>query len=104
MELILIAFFFYYNGELVARRVSEIFHQIARDRTQHLFKVIGEVGTDAAKIRDSIKALKGFETVTGRLIEYAPTRVAVKPVSIQIVKNGAFHFYASVTDEKIIRD
>lgn len=74
------------------------------DAFETLFKVIGEVGTDAAKIRDSIKALKGFETVTGRLIEYAPTRVAVKPVSIQIVKNGAFHFYASITDEKIIRD
>jgi branched-chain amino acid transport system substrate-binding protein len=74
------------------------------DAFETLFTVIADVGTNAAKIRDAIKVLKGFETVTGRLIEYAPTRVAVKPVQIQIVKGGAFHFYDVVTDDSIIRD
>jgi len=74
------------------------------DAFETLFKVIADVGTNPARMRDSIKALKGFETVTGRLIEYAPTRVAVKPVTIQIVKDGGFRFFDEVTDEKIIRD
>jgi branched-chain amino acid transport system substrate-binding protein len=74
------------------------------DAFETLFKVIADVGTNAAKIRDAIKALKGFETVTGRLFEYAPTRVAIKPVQIQIVRGGAFHFYDIVTDDAIIRE
>ncbi len=74
------------------------------DAFETLFKVISDVGTDPVKIRDTIKGLKGFETATGKLIEYAPTRVAVKPVQIQIVKNGGFHFYDVVTDDSIIRD
>lgn len=74
------------------------------DAFETLFKVIAENGTDPVKIRDSVKALKDFNTVTGKLIEYAPSRVAVKPVQIQIVKDGAFHFYDVVTDEAIIRD
>ena len=74
------------------------------DAFETLFKVIGDVGTDPVAIRDAIKVLKDFETVTGRLIEYAPSRVAVKPVQIQIVENGEFHYYDEITDDTIIRD
>nr|WP_312578979.1 ABC transporter substrate-binding protein [Sedimentibacter sp.] len=72
------------------------------DSFEVLFKVIGEVGTDPAAIRDAIKSLKNFETVTGNLIEYAPSREAIKPVQIQIIKDGDFHYYGEVEDMDII--
>lgn len=72
------------------------------DAFEVLFKVIGDVGTEPEKIRDAIKGLKNFETVTGNLIEYAPSREAIKPVEIQIVKDGNFHYYGEVTDLDII--
>jgi len=74
------------------------------DAFETLFKVIAEVGTEPVAMRDAIKELKDFETVTGKLIEYAPSRVAVKPVQIQIVKDGEFHYYNEITDDAIIRD
>jgi branched-chain amino acid transport system substrate-binding protein len=73
------------------------------DAFETLFKVIAENGTDPVAIRDGVKVLKNFETVTGRLLEYAPSRVAVKAVQIQIVKDGEFHYYDVVTDDAIIR-
>jgi len=72
------------------------------DSFEVLFKVIGEVGTEPEKIRDAIKSLKNFETVTGVLIEYAPSREAIKPVQVQIIKDGDFHYYGEVTDKEII--
>ncbi len=72
------------------------------DAFEVLFKVIGDVGTEPEKIRDAIKDLKNFETVTGNLIEYAPSREAIKPVEIQIVKDGNFHYYGQITDAEII--
>lgn len=72
------------------------------DSFEVLFNVISEVGTDPEKIRDAVKELKNFETVTGNLIEYAPSREAIKPVEVQIVKDGDFHYYGEVTDKDII--
>ena len=72
------------------------------DAFQVLFKAIGEVGTDPEMIRDTIKDLKGFSTVTGTLIEYAPTREAIKPVQIQIIEDGAYHYYDEIDDLEII--
>lgn len=74
----------------------------AYDSFQVLFKVIGEVGTDKEAIRDGIRNLTNFETVTGLLIEYAPSRGAIKPMQIQIIKDGEFHFYGEITDPDII--
>lgn len=72
------------------------------DSFEVLFKVIAEVGTEPEKIRDGIKNLKGFSSVTGLLQEYAPSREAIKPVQIQIIKDGGFHYYAEVNDPDII--
>ncbi|MGD9567575.1 MAG: ABC transporter substrate-binding protein [Sedimentibacter sp.] len=72
------------------------------DAFEVLFKVISDVGTEPEKIRDAIKELKNFETVTGNLIEYAPSREAIKPVEVQIIKDGDFHYYGEVTDKDII--
>jgi branched-chain amino acid transport system substrate-binding protein len=72
------------------------------DSFQVLFKVIAEVGTDPVKMRDAISKLENFETVTGNLIKYAPSREAIKPVQVQIVKDGVFHYYGEVSDLDII--
>ncbi len=72
------------------------------DAFETLFKVIEEKGTDPIQMRDGIKNLKDFVTVTGRLIEYAPTREAIKPVQIQQVVDGGFHYLDEITDLDII--
>lgn len=72
------------------------------DAFQTLFKVIDDVGTDPVKMKEAIKGLKNFETVTGTLIEYAPSREAIKPVQIQVIKNGKFQYFGEVTDKDII--
>lgn len=72
------------------------------DAFQVLFKVIEEVGTEPEDIRDAIKELKNFRTVTGVLIEYAPSREAIKPVQIQIIENGEFHYFDRIEDLDII--
>lgn len=72
------------------------------DAFEVLFKVIDEVGTDPIKMKDAIKGLKDFETVTGKLIEYAPSREAIKPVEVQIIKNGKFTSYGEITNLEII--
>lgn len=72
------------------------------DSFEVLFKVMGDVGTEPIAIRDAIKGLKDFETVTGNLIEYAPSREAIKPVQVQIIKDGDFHYYDEVEDSDII--
>jgi branched-chain amino acid transport system substrate-binding protein len=72
------------------------------DSFEVLFKVIADVGTEPTAIRDAIKGLKNFETVTGNLIEYAPTREAIKPVQVQVIKDGDFHYYGVVEDTEII--
>ena len=72
------------------------------DSFQVLFKVIADVGTDPEKMRDAINALENFDTVTGTLIKYAPSREAIKPVQVQVIKDGNFHYYGEITDIDII--
>ncbi|NLJ58637.1 MAG: ABC transporter substrate-binding protein [Tissierellia bacterium] len=73
------------------------------DAFQVLFKVIGDVGTDNEAIKDAIANLTDFETVTGKLIRYASSRNAIKPVQLQIVEDGEFRFYGEIDDEEIIK-
>jgi len=54
------------------------------DSFQVLFKVIGEVGTDPVAMRDAIKGLNNFETVTGNLIKYAPSREAINQFKFKL--------------------
>lgn len=72
------------------------------DSFEVLFKVIAEVGTDPVAMKEAINSLQNFETVTGTLIEYAPSREAIKPVQVQTVKDGEFHYYGEVKDIEII--
>ncbi|MDW5298580.1 MAG: ABC transporter substrate-binding protein [Sedimentibacter sp.] len=72
------------------------------DSFEVLFKVIADVGTDPVAMKEAINSLQNFETVTGTLIEYAPSREAIKPVQVQTVKDGEFHYYGEVKDIEII--
>ncbi|HKM28956.1 MAG TPA: ABC transporter substrate-binding protein [Anaerovoracaceae bacterium] len=72
------------------------------DAFQVLFAALKEVGTDPAALRDYIKGLTDFETVTGNLIKYTDNGEAVKAVQIQQVQDGAFHYLGVVDDLDII--
>jgi len=59
-------------------------------------------GTTAEGIRDAINALKDFDNVvTGPFYRFAERRV-VKPITVQIIRNGAFHYFMEFTEPGII--
>ncbi len=63
---------------------------------------IEQGGTEAAGIRDVISSLTNFEkAVTGPFYRFVQGRV-VKPLTVQIIRNGAFHFFMEFTEEDII--
>lgn len=74
----------------------------AYDAMQILFEAIKTAGTDPVAIRDTIAGMTNIDTVTGTLLYYTPAGSAVKPVQIQVVKDGAFHHYGVIDDQSII--
>lgn len=67
-----------------------------------LFNVMAKNGTEPDKIRQAISELKDFEAVTGLIKGYNKLGEVKKPVQVQVVKNGEFHFYAEIADEDVI--
>ena len=49
-----------------------------------------------------IAGLENFDTVTGELIRYNPDGSAVKPVQIQLVTDGEYHYAGVIDDPEII--
>lgn len=74
----------------------------AYDAMQIVCEAIKIAGDDPAAIRDAIAAMKDIDTVTGKLFYYTDAGSAVKPVQVQQVKDGAFHYYGIIDDESII--
>ena len=75
----------------------------AYDAFQVIFKAIEEAGsTDPAAIKDKIASLKDIDTVTGKLLYYTENGEAVKPVQIQVIKDGKYHYYDIIDDPEII--
>ncbi len=72
------------------------------DAFQVLFSALENAGEDTAKMRDYIAGLKNFNTVTGELIRYNDDGSAVKPVQIQLVTNGEYHYAGVIDDPEII--
>lgn len=66
------------------------------------FNVIAQKGTEPDKIRQGISDLKDFEAVTGLIKGYNKLGEVKKPVQVQIVKNGEFHFYGEISDDDIV--
>ncbi len=57
---------------------------------------------DPKKIRDAIANTKDFNGVTGIIKGFTPQGEVIKPVQVQIVKDGDFHYFGVVDDPKII--
>ena len=75
----------------------------AYDAFEVIFKAIGDTGsTDPKTIRDAIASMKDFPTVTGTLLYYTENGEAVKPVQIQIIRDGAYHYYDLIDDPDVI--
>ena len=59
--------------------------------------------TDPAAILTGLRSLENFElAVTGPIIRFTEGREVVRPVGAQIVRDGAFHFFAEIDDLELV--
>ena len=58
--------------------------------------------TDAHKVKDAIAALKNFDGVTGVITGFTEIGEVIKPVQVQIVKDGVFRRFGIVDDPEVI--
>ncbi len=58
--------------------------------------------TDPEQVRDAIAATSDFDGVTGIITGFTDIGEVIKPVQVQIVKDGAFHHFGIVDDPDII--
>lgn len=58
--------------------------------------------TDAHKVKDAIAALKDFDGVTGVITGFTEIGEVIKPVQVQIVKDGVFRRFGIVDDPEVI--
>ncbi len=59
--------------------------------------------TNAQKIRDNIAKLKNFNGLTGIIAGFNEIGEVVKPVQVQVVKNGLFRHFGIVNDPALIQ-
>ncbi len=55
------------------------------------------------KIRDAIAATKDFDGMTGVIKGFTAEREVVKPLQVQVVKDGNFRYYAVIDDPELIK-
>ena len=72
------------------------------DAFQVLFEAMKNVGTDTQAMKEFIAGMKDFDTVTGTLLYYNAEGSAVKPIQVQLVTNGEYHYFGVVDDAQII--
>ena len=72
------------------------------DAFQVLFEAMKNVGTDTQAMKDFIANMKNFDTVTGTLLYYNAEGSAVKPIQVQLVTKGEYHYFGVVDDAQII--
>ena len=72
------------------------------DAFQVLFEAMKNVGTDTQAMKEFIANMKNFDTVTGTLLYYNAEGSAVKPIQVQVVTKGEYHFFGVVDDAQII--
>jgi len=63
---------------------------------------IRAAGPDSKAIRNVIAATRDFEGLTGSIARFNKLGEAMKPIQVQIVKKGAFHYFAHISDPEII--
>ncbi len=59
-------------------------------------------GTDPTAIRDAIAATKNFDGVTGIIKGYTSGGEVLKPVQVQVMKNGRFHYFGVIDDLEVV--
>lgn len=75
----------------------------AFDAVQILAWAIEKGGPTTEGIIKALKELKDFDkALTGPILRYTEGREAVRPVGAQIVKGGAFHFFAKFEDPALV--
>ena len=72
------------------------------DAFQVLFEAMKNVGTDTQAMKEFIANMKNFDTVTGTLLYYNAEGSAVKPIQVQLVTKGEYHYFGVVDDAQII--
>ena len=63
---------------------------------------IKKVGTDADKIVDAFRAMKGWQGVTGQIQAFTPQGEVIKNVELQVVRSNVFRQFGVVSDLKLL--
>ena len=75
----------------------------AYDAVMVLAKAIQKAGsTNSDKIVSALESLQDYNGVAGKILRFTSSHNAVKYMTLQIVKNGEFHYYAEITEPDII--
>ena len=72
------------------------------DAVQVMAKAIEVAGTDPQAIREAIAATKEYMGLTGMVYGFNDLGEVTKPVQLQIVKDGRFHYFAEVDDQEVL--
>jgi branched-chain amino acid transport system substrate-binding protein len=65
-------------------------------------EAIRKAGTNPKAIQAAIAKTKNFDGLTGLIKHFDKIGEVVKPVQVQVVKKGAFHYFAQISDPGII--
>lgn len=67
-----------------------------------LREVMEQHGLAPEDISNGIRSLENFEALSGTIYSYTEKGEVVKPVQVQIIEGGEFHYYDEITDPDII--
>lgn len=72
------------------------------DAFKIIVAAIETAGTEPKAIRDAIAGLKDFEGVTGKISAFNAIGEVMKPVQVQVVKDGQFKHFGEIDDPEVI--
>ena len=76
----------------------------AYDAFMIIIKAMEAAGTTESRaVRDAIAAMKGYDGLTGVMDGFDEIGEVVKPVQVQIVKDGVFRHFGVVDDPELIK-
>lgn len=58
--------------------------------------------TDGPAVAKALASTKNYDGITGRIAGFDKEGEVVKPIQVQVIKNGKFRYYNVVTDPKLI--
>ena len=72
------------------------------DAFKIIVAAIEKAGTDPKAVRDAIAGMKDYDGVTGKISAFNPIGEVMKPVQVQIVKDGQFKHFGEIDDPEVI--